>query len=670
MNSNNFESVYSSNNFDNGKKYEQKKMNENYKQFTNNASSNIIPERHNENLYKKEDMDFNIQKPQKEFYSQLTGSLIENFKHNNMQPFYKGDKAHITDNFDNSSFLDRHQGNNTFYNKKKEVKSFTDKTTTHSFVNGMPNLTLNENYNNRFIPSKKKSNELPFKQLRVGPGLDDGFSSKPTGGYNQATSREYAMPKSVENLRVLNNPKVSYEGRVVSGQKGEVRGQVSKFAKNRVSRVYKNHKDRFLKTGSDHIRGPSMRNKFYAKPVNKNHTEYYGATGSEINKPQKKQAYKKSTRNNYMNPTPRNSNLSNQWKVNNGNNKLSDYGKSTFENKPNERDVTQKRVVVSNVTTEIKKIISPLLDIFKKTKKENFVGNSRPDGNMGANLPPKQTVYDDEDVARTTIKETNIHNNILGNLNTDVKKNQVFDCNDVLRTTIKETNIHSATPNNPTPQKPTSSVVYDPEDVPSTTLKETLIHDTRAGNLQNPNYHSVGAYKTSRVHAKNTHKQFTSDNEYYGVADKKVGKGGGMGYLAAKYNACNTNRQFTSDYEYTGNANSENKAAVSYSSAYNARINPTKEKILKRRAPNKQGPKLKAGSDMFNTQTKKINADIINIREPSEQRVYQLSPTKNNCGLTNTKDKLTENTQRERIDSSILDAFNKNPYTKSLSSVY
>ena len=119
MNSNNFESVYSSNHFANGKHYEQKKMNENYKQFTNNASSNIIPERHNENLYKKEDMDFNIQKPQKEFYSQLTGSLIENFKHNNMQPFYKGDKAHITDNFDNSSFLDRHQGNNTFYNQKK-----------------------------------------------------------------------------------------------------------------------------------------------------------------------------------------------------------------------------------------------------------------------------------------------------------------------------------------------------------------------------------------------------------------------------------------------------------------------------------------------------------------------------------------------------------------------
>ena len=143
-----------------------------------------------------------------------------------------------------------------------------------------------------------------------------------------------------------------------------------------------------------------------------------------------------------------------------------------------------------------------------------------------------------------------------------------------------------------------------------------------------------------------------------------------MGYLAAKYKAKNTNKQFTSDYEYTGNANSENKAAESYSAAYNARINPTKEKILKRRAPNKQGPKLKAGADMFNTQSKKISADTINIREPSEQRVYQLPPTKNNCGLTNTKNKLTENTQRERIDSSILNAFNKNPYTKSLSSVY
>ena len=52
----------------------------------------------------------------------------------------------------------------------------------------------------------------------------------------------------------------------------------------------------------------------------------------------------------------------------------------------------------------------PLQDFVRKTRKENFVGNMRPDGNMKAAMPPKMTVYDPDDIARTTIKETNIHN--------------------------------------------------------------------------------------------------------------------------------------------------------------------------------------------------------------------------------------------------------------------
>ena len=42
----------------------------------------------------------------------------------------------------------------------------------------------------------------------------------------------------------------------------------------------------------------------------------------------------------------------------------------------------------------------------KRTKKENVNGNPRPNGNMNAQIPNKQTVYDPNDVARTTIKET------------------------------------------------------------------------------------------------------------------------------------------------------------------------------------------------------------------------------------------------------------------------
>ena len=169
---------------------------------------------------------------------------------------------------------------------------------------------------------------------------------------------------------------------------------------------------------------------------------------------------------------------------------------------------------------------------------------------------------------------------------------------------------------------------------------------------------------------KNTNKQFTSDRAYIGSADGDVGKGGGRGYLVNRYKAKNTHKQFLSNNEYTGNAESGDKRAMSYSDKYKARLNYTKEKISKGRPPTKQSVKLSAGEDLVNVQHKKLESDRINLREPAEQRVFQTPPTKNDCGLTITKEKLAEDVQRSRIDPSLLRAYRENPYTQSLSSAF
>ena len=372
-----------------------------------------------------------------------------------------------------------------------------------------------------------------------------------------------------------------------------------------------------------------------------------------------------------MNPTPRNAHEKDAWKTNESNDKLGvgDYGKSGIENKPNERDITQQRTVTNNLVSEIKKIITPIQDIFRKTRKENTIGNNRPEGNMNAAIPSKMTVYDSNDIARTTIKETNIHNNRLGNMGVESKKSQTYNPEDTLRTTIKETSIHNSNPNNPTPQQPKASTTYDPEDIPATTLKETLLESDNSGNIQlSSNKQSSGAYITSRVDAKNTNRQFTSDYEYTGTADGDVGKGHGRGYLANRYEAKHTNKQFTSDYEYTGSAKSYANKKKNYFNYYNARLNPNKEQISLGRKPTKQSVKLNAGEDLVNIQHKKIDSDRINIREPSESRVFQTPPTKNNCGLTNIKDKLSETNQRSRINPETLTPFINNPYTQPLNS--
>ena len=164
---------------------------------------------------------------------------------------------------------------------------------------------------------------------------------------------------------------------------------------------------------------------------------------------------------------------------------------------------------------------------------------------------------------------------------------------------------------------------------------------------------------------------FLSDYEYYGIADGDVGRGGGDGYLVNKYDAHNTNRQFLTDFEYGGIAGPTGPAnARSYAAEYNATINSSREEVAQGRAPTAQGAKIANGSDKVNLQHKKIAEDIINVREPAENRFYSMPPQKNQCGMTKVKDELAEETQRDRISPEILDTFRSNPFTKPIGSIF
>ena len=68
------------------------------------------------------------------------------------------------------------------------------------------------------------------------------------------------------------------------------------------------------------------------------------------------------------------------------------------------------------------------IPLWKKYFKQNSINSSM----------EKPIVYDPNDVARTTIKETLIHNNRKGNVK-GPNKLTVYDPNDVAKTTIKET---------------------------------------------------------------------------------------------------------------------------------------------------------------------------------------------------------------------------------------
>ena len=101
----------------------------------------------------------------------------------------------------------------------------------------------------RYVNERFTNNVLPFEQVKVGPGLDDGYTAQPSGGLQQANKREYEIPKSVDELRYKTNPKLTYEGRVVDGQKASLPGEIGEVCKNRVDTVYEQTPDMYLKTG-------------------------------------------------------------------------------------------------------------------------------------------------------------------------------------------------------------------------------------------------------------------------------------------------------------------------------------------------------------------------------------------------------------------------------------
>ena len=530
-----------------------------------------------------------------------TGS---NMTHNNMVPFFGG-SIKQTNNLEHfTNVLDNHTGRNQFAHHKKEQKPLFDDKHSMTFVHGSPNY----DYSSRYNVTNIRRNNLPFEQIKVAPGLGLNYNDDGYGNFHQYEINDLIRPKNVDQLRAESNPKITYKGRIVSGKKIDKRSKIGEFKHYRPDKFYHNNPDRYFKTTGDVIKAKVRENVFAKKTQKEIQKEYIGAAGPGSNKkPRKIPLHQKSRRNNYKNSDPSNANAIGTW---DHNKKNSDYGKHSIKLRPNERDVTQKRTHLSNLITNVKAIITPLQDAMKVTKKENFIGNNRPEGNVSMPIPDKLTAHDPNDIAKTTIKETTIDNEHIGHLSgpnkitahdpndiartttkettieneyegslTGPSRITVYDPNDVARTTIKETTIENEHEGNMT--GPKRLTVYDPNDIARTTIKETLIHDERPGQYsdglsKNKVYLMDGAKTTMREtlddldynkhlsanlkhrvyekEAKTTLKETTIDNKR-GTGNAQFSKDGG--YMVDPAEAPNTNRQFTSDEPYTGNADGD-----------------------------------------------------------------------------------------------------------------
>ena len=143
------------------------------------------------------------------------GIVNENeMTHNNMVPYFKlkgnygqspNDEKHMVDTFNRKLNLFTGSMNNLEYRKKTERKPLFSPVPGLSNIYGSPVKT--DQYQGRYIPGRERRNEKPFQEVKITPGLNLGYNEVGTQGFHD-TYR--ALPRSIDETRTLNNPKITY----------------------------------------------------------------------------------------------------------------------------------------------------------------------------------------------------------------------------------------------------------------------------------------------------------------------------------------------------------------------------------------------------------------------------------------------------------------------------
>ena len=136
--------------------------------------------------------------------------------HNNMVPFFGANVTQTTYNGATDGILDTYTGTgkNTFFHKEEAPAMFKPEAGT-----GLPwgKQVETDFEQSRMVTSLAMKNVFPIEPVLVGPGVNDGYTNLPSGGFQQDSIREFALPKTTDEIRVANKPKLTYTADPVPG---------------------------------------------------------------------------------------------------------------------------------------------------------------------------------------------------------------------------------------------------------------------------------------------------------------------------------------------------------------------------------------------------------------------------------------------------------------------
>ena len=513
------DNIYNSKFYSETKAYEQNLSDDFYKKAQMPFETGVIP-----HYFTGDSMNSSVIKS-------LSGNdiNINDFKHGNMQHFIR---KGVTQNVEQFG-LSKNMGysSDTKSTRKTEVAK-SDFFKNKPFYND-PNIDKTKFLASRVNLSQLQNNITPIQSILVGPGLNKGYTSAGTGGFQQAETINYIKPKSKEELRPLSNQKSSiYTLPMKPKNNVEQRGIIMPMNKNKAERSFNQTEDNWFK-GQSVIRKDVNRpeeNLTDTTARNNSHINYYG--------PLKNQ-------NEYIN-------------------KDDDYGKNNIIIYDNERNLTQIETPVANFSSVIKAIVSPITDALKITMKEYFVDNPRLNGNAAPQSPEKATLYDPvTHTMKTTIKETTIHEGNNGNLSgADETYSALYD---TAKTTTKETTIHESNGGILSGADETYAALYD---TAKTTTKETTIHEGNGGILSGIDETYAALYDTAKTTTKETTIHEGNGGVLSGIDET----------YAALYDTAKTTTKETTIHE--GNNGNLSGADETYAALYDTAKTTTKETTI------------------------------------------------------------------------------------------
>ena len=358
-------------------------------------------------------------------YTSLMGEPVEAkyFQHQNMVPYFGGKlKQRQFDPNGFESLLDAKTGSGSQQITKTEQSPLFKPEENLQWAYGMPNQ--NDFMQTRVNPSNRMANVKPFEEERVAPGLGLGYTSQGSGGFNSGMmDREAWLPKTVDNLRVANNPKAGGAG--LYGFEGPADSMIKSIGTaEHMGRMEKNRPERTFEVGSNRLltttgleKGQTLRSTVVERNITRQDTgtEYIGAAQSQLSPGNESLdgEYMISRRQNYGQVPTGVAGQTNAIGVEN------DYGVKSHHVYRNNRSANNAGGgdgYFGALSSAITAAVTPVLDVLRPSRKENTVGNLRIYGDASSSVS-QSYVLNPNDRAPTTMRETTERSKFHMNIN-------------------------------------------------------------------------------------------------------------------------------------------------------------------------------------------------------------------------------------------------------------